>query len=82
MNKYTNKSHFTQKPDDILAACDLLTKENCVIVNNILYEKLDETNPAKHKYRFFFSCDDYDYLEDLEFQEHLDSVFSQMSEKA
>ena len=60
MNTFTNKSHFTESPEYIRDNSELLDKSNCVIHNNVLYERLEGS------YRFFFHCDDYDYLVDNE----------------
>lgn len=73
MNKYTNKADFVEKAEDILDTSDLLIKSDCKIVDDVLYEKIDE---SEHKYRFFFSSDDYDYLEDEEMIARLDKLFA------
>jgi len=72
MNKYTKRSQFIEKAEDILNTSDLLIKSDCKIVDDVLYEKIDE----EHKYRFFFSSDDYDYLEDEEMIARLDKLFA------
>ena len=72
MNKYTDKSNFIETAEHILNNSDLLIQSDCKIVDNILYERCDE---LEHKYRFFFSTDDYDYLEDEEMIKRLDDLF-------
>ena len=42
--------------------------------DNVLYEEINERD---HKYRFFFSLDDYDYLEDKRIEIKLDSLFEE-----
>ena len=58
MNHYTKKEQFMESADYILNNSDLLIKGDCVIHNDVLYEKLEDDT-----FRFFFSIDDYDYLE-------------------
>jgi hypothetical protein len=70
MNKYTDKSHFTESAEHILENSELLIQADCIILDDVLYERL-----AKGKYRFFFSTDDYDYLEDEEMISVLDKIF-------
>ena len=62
MNTFTNKDHFTESPEYILKNCDLLIPNNCIIYEGVLYERLYDEH-TDHMYRFFFCCDDYDYLE-------------------
>ena len=69
MNKYTSKSQFLEDAQFILDNSDLLIKSDCMIVDDVLYERLEES-----EYRFFFSCDDYDYLEDEEMIKRLDRL--------
>lgn len=69
MNSYTKKDMFTENSLYILDNCDLLIRDNCIIFNDVLYEKLD------NEYRFFFNCHDYDYLENKEVIEQLNSLF-------
>ena len=71
MNIYTDKSQFTESPDYILENSNLLIPNDCTIHNGVLYERL--TN--EDSYRFFFNCDDYDYVEDNELEMELDGVF-------
>jgi len=58
MNTFTKKSQFTESAEFIRDNSELLVKDNCVIHSDVLYEKLEGS------YRFFFNCDDYDYLVD------------------
>lgn len=74
MNSYTKKSQFKEDPKFIRDNSDLLIKENCLIVDNVLYERLYD-HYSDERYRFFFSCDDYDYLEDQEMIDRLDILF-------
>lgn len=60
MNTYTKRSDITESSDYILNNCDLLCRENCVVVDDVVYEYCKDISA----YRFFFNCDDYDYLED------------------
>ena len=53
--------------------CDLLLFDNCIVVDNVLYEKIGSID---HKYRFFYSTDDYDYVEDPQMIARLDDVFA------
>jgi hypothetical protein len=73
MNTYTKRSMFTESAQHILANCILLEDYNCVILNDVLYERLD--NYIDHKYRFFFNTDDYDYLENNAVIAQLDAIF-------
>lgn len=65
----------------ILDNSELLIKSDCKIVDGVLYEKLDSDTALymklefKHNYRFFFNCDDYDYVVDSELEARLDSLF-------
>ena len=61
MNTFTKKIEFVQDAQFILDNSTLLIKEDCVIHNNVLYERL---GTHEHSYRFFFQCEDYDYLVD------------------
>lgn len=70
MNKYTNLSNFIESASYILENSELLIKENCVILDDILYERLNNNH-----YRFFFSVDDYDYLENEQYILRLNSMF-------
>lgn len=74
MNSYTDKSQFVEDAQFILDNSDLLIKSDCMIVDDVLYERLDEDKD--HEYRFFFSCDDYDYLENLEMSDRLDTLYA------
>ena len=60
MNTFTNTNEFTQTANEILANCTLIKQENCIIVDDVLYEYVEDMNA----YRFFFNDDDYDYLSD------------------
>ena len=64
MNKFTQQKQFEQSAKHILKHSDLLIPGNCLIVGGVLYERLYK---FKHKYRFFFSVDDYDYVVDKSF---------------
>ena len=67
MNSFTDTTQFLQDAQHILDNSDLLIRANCCIINSVLYERLinpDMSNAPETKYRFFFSTDDYDYLED------------------
>ena len=68
-----NDTH--EQAQDILKNCKLLMKEHCTIINNVVYEKLYD-HPYNEKYRFFFSTDDYDYVEDESSIAILDDVFA------
>lgn len=77
MNKYTDPTHFTEKPEHILTHCPFLVPNNCIIHNHILYERLTSSpDPEKrnHKYRFFFNSDNYDYLENPELEKKLEQL--------
>ena len=78
MNKYTNKADFTESADSILDNCDLLIRTDCLVVDDIVYERLVYTNDpdSLHRYRFFFNSDDYDYVEDAECIAKLDRLFA------
>jgi hypothetical protein len=58
MNIFTDKNEFTESAQHILDNSDLLIKADCVIIDDVLYERCEN-----NEYRFFFSTDDYDYLE-------------------
>lgn len=73
MNSFTNKLQFTESAQYILDNSDLLIKSDCKIINDVLYEKLDDSD--EEKYRFFFCCDDYDYVVDQDMIEVLDMFF-------
>ena len=79
MNVYTNKNSFIMTAQDILNTSDLFIKEECMIVDDVLYERLDDS--FEHKYRFFFSDDDYDYLENQEMIDRLDKLFEERDNK-
>ena len=72
MNKYTKKSDFVETAEHILDHSDLLIKSDCVIVDEVLYERLGPS-----EYRFFFAVDDYDYLENEDKIKELDLIFGQ-----
>ena len=78
MNVYTNKNSFIMTAQEILDTSDLLTQEECMIVDDVLYERLSD---CEHKYRFFFSDDDYDYLENQEMIDRLDKLFEEWDNK-
>jgi len=74
MNVYTSKEQFTEDAEFILENCELLVKSCCVIYEGVLYELLGIDSPNEHNYRFFFNCDDYDYLEDGLLESILDDL--------
>lgn len=53
------KSESDESAQYILDNCDLLIREDCLIVDNVLYEKINEED---YKYRVFFNTQDYDYV--------------------
>jgi len=73
MNIFTDKGQFTESPEYIFDNCSLLLKEACIVHNDILYEKLDNQG----LYRFFFNCDDYDYLTNDDVIEELNKLFEE-----
>ena len=60
MNKFTKATQFEQTAKHILKKSDLLIPKNCLIIGDVLYERLHKCRAGK--YRFFFSVDDYDYV--------------------
>lgn len=66
MNQYTKPEQFMMKAIEILESFQLAGNEaladlrQCFIHNGVLYEDLGSS------YRFFFSDDDYDYVEDCQ----------------
>jgi hypothetical protein len=78
MNKFTKKSQFLEDAQFILDNCSLLIPEDCKIINGVLYERLGHSTMGNepHGYRFFFSTDDYDYVEDCDMLDMLDEAFS------
>jgi len=50
----------------------LAVKENCFTYNKVTYEKLFN-HPLNLKYRFF-TCNDYDYVEDQELIDRLNQI--------
>lgn len=76
MNFYTNFEHFIENPQHILDNSELLIPYDCVILDNVLYEKID--NPY-YRYRFFYSTDSWDFIDDLpenkQILARLDSIF-------
>ena len=77
MNSFTDKSLFTEDPQYILDNSDLLIKSDCKIFADVLYEKLDENEELPvERYRFFFNCDDYDYVVDEDMIKTLDVLYS------
>jgi len=72
MNRYTKMSMFRCESGKILNESELLIRENCIVYNDIVYERLSEST---HKYRFFFDVDDYDYLENEELEKVLNELF-------
>lgn len=81
MNRFTKKKQFLHTANYILNNSDLLVKEDCMIVDGVLYERLTDS-PAKNEenYRFYFSTDDYDYLQSKKMVKILDKLFK-MREK-
>ena len=77
MNSYTDKSQFLEDAQFILDTSDLLIKENCLIVDDVLYERLedDDNRNSNENYRFFFECGDYDYLDDQDMIDRLNQMF-------
>jgi len=75
MNTFTNKSMFLQPAQEILDTSDLFESTNCMIVDGVLYEQLVDDGETP-KYRFFFSDDDYDYLENEKMIARLDALFA------
>lgn len=76
-------SKFLQTPEEILKESDLLIQDDCIVYRGILYERLgkgpfDDVLKFECKYRFFFSSDDYDYLEDDVIEKKLDEMFMQV----
>lgn len=59
----------TQSAEYIYNNCKLLIKENCLLYEGKLYERL--TN-CHYRYRFFLSTDHYDFLEDQELSDFFD----------
>ena len=59
--------------EEILNKSELLVKSNCIIVDDVLYERLQDASLNEFfsgccdVFRFFISDDHYDYVED----EHL-----------
>jgi len=70
MNVFTKQEQFIESAQFILDNSKLLIKSDCKIVNDVLYEKL-----GKSEYRFFFSVDDYDYLENQAMIDKLNILF-------
>ena len=54
--------------NDILSS-ELLIRENCIVIDGVVYERLFH---EEHKWRFFLSYDDYDYVENPEEIKRLD----------
>lgn len=79
MNTFTNKADFIEDAQFILDNSELLIKSDCRIVDGVLYERLGLSNIGNEPtgYRFFFSCDDYDYLENDEMVAKLDVLFNE-----
>lgn len=80
MNSYTDSTQFIETAQHILDNSNLLIKAECMIVDNVLYERLEQhtdEDMSSLKYRFFFSTDDYDYLEDQSFIDKLDLLFAE-----
>lgn len=89
MNTYTNRAQFDMSADMIMSHCELLIKENCIVIDDVVYEKLEQHTDDQHldnddvdsgevkslQYRFFFSTDDYDYVEDEDMIRALDVIF-------
>ena len=84
MNSFTNKKDFTEDALYILRNSELLVEESCIICNDVLYEQLvnidhlpealrEEASKGTN-YRFFFSVDDYDYLENESLAKKLDQM--------
>jgi hypothetical protein len=73
MNTFTNLNDFIDDAQFILNNSKLLIKNKCVIHNDVLYEKLDDHH---HTYRFFFSIDDYDYLENQQVIDELNTSYN------
>jgi hypothetical protein len=70
MNTFTKTEMFTEDALFILDNSDLLIKSDCVILDNVLYERLSQS-----EYRFFFNTDDYDYLVNEQVIARLDTMF-------
>ncbi len=77
MNKHTKREQFTENAQYILKHCDLLIKKDCIIVDDVLYERLGRLKGEPPVIRFFFNCDDYDYLED---ETMIDYIFTLLDE--
>ena len=77
MNSYTKPSSFVESADYILNNSSLLIKKDCISYDGVLYERI-----GKSQYRFFFSEDDYDYLENTTLIATLDKVFEVIDAKA
>jgi len=60
---------------------DIYTEENCVLINDMYYEKLED-HPEGLQFRFVSSLDsdDYDYVESKMLEDVLHKVFEQLQE--
>jgi hypothetical protein len=84
VNTFTTKEQFTESAEYILENSTLLIEKDCRILNGVLYERIDggvivvENGwfAPSHKYRFFFNCDDYDYLENDSVEAELEKLFA------
>ena len=74
MNTYTKLEQFLQTPQQIMLESKIIDLNNTCVIDNILYEKLDNDGVTPN-YRFFFSSDDYDYLENEEMIARLDTYW-------
>ena len=64
----------------ILDHSDLLIKEDCVIIDDVLYEycRKDDVLYDEECYRYFIDTDDYDYVEDKAVIAKLDVIFKSL----
>lgn len=75
MNAYTHPNMFKEDAIDIYNKSSIVDKEFCCIYDGVLYEMIGEPD---HKYRFFFSVDNYDYLENDRLEDILDHIFNRI----
>ena len=75
MNLYTKRERITESADLILAHSDLLIKADCIVIDNIVYERCTENI---NEYRFYFSADSYDYVDDVDMIAALDTIFKRL----
>jgi len=72
-----------QSPEEILEESELLLPSDCIVYKGVVFERLgfglyDKELEFEHKYRYFVSSDDYDYLEDIELEEILEELYIDM----